>query len=264
MIYLVQALEAQQTLEEYRRFIGSPEHLRRMAHHVKALSDLRVQRLTSGRAFKMVSVGMGSPSETRTLRNARGRAVFIDGPFAETKEVLAGFTLIEFPTRDDAIEFARNEHVRDVDHTMVVRGVQHLWWGDSIKSGVSANLFMLRIYSGKPSSEISTAEEKKLARHIQHVAAEYAQGRGTIDDNNLSWSVALLEPFTGAARRSAGGKTTSVDLPTSPDGKTEVAFVLVACSSLEEAQGWAGKLALREGDALEVRSVTRYSWLSLD
>jgi hypothetical protein len=206
---------------------------------------------------------MGSPSEVRTLRNARGRAIFTDGPFAETKEVLAGFNLIEFPTRDDAIEFARNEHVRDVDYTMVVRGVRHLWWGDSIKSGVSANLFMLRLYAIEPSS---TAEEGKLARHIQRVAAVYTQGRGTIDDNNLSWSVALLEPLTGAAIRFTGGKMISVDPPKSSDGKTEVAFVLVACASADEASGWTQKLASREGggEAIEVRSVTRYSWMSLD
>jgi len=223
-----------------------------------------MQRLTSGGAFKMVSVGMGSPSETRTLRNAKGCAVFIDGPFAETKEVMGGFNLIEFPTRDDAIEFARGEHLRDFDHTMVVRGVQHLLWGDSIKTGVSGNLFMLRIYGGEPATEASTAEGGKLARHIQRIGAEYAQGRGTIDDNNLSWSVALLEPFTGAAIRFAGGKMTSVDLPVSPDGKIEVAFVLVACSSVEEANRWAEKLASHEGDAVEVRSVTRYSWISFD
>jgi hypothetical protein len=263
MIYLVQALEARQTEAEYRRFIGSPEHLRRMDHHVKALTNLRMQRLSAGRAFKMVSVGMGSPSETRTLRNARGRAVFIDGPFAETKEVVAGFNLIEFPTRDEAIEFATNEHVRDVDCMMVVRGVLHLWWGDSIKSGVRANLFMLRIY-GEPSSGISTTEQEKLIRRIQRVASEYAQGRGTIDDYNLSWSVAVLEPPNGAAIRLTGGKMASVDLPKSPDGKTEVAFVLVACSSAEEASEWGQKLATQEGDAIEVRSVTRFSWLSLD
>ncbi|HWN79789.1 MAG TPA: hypothetical protein VNN81_18295 [Bradyrhizobium sp.] len=53
---------------------------------------------------------------------------------------------------------------------------------------------MLRIYGAEPSSEISTAEEGKLARHVQRVAAEYAQGRGTIDDNNLSCWSRLLAP----------------------------------------------------------------------
>lgn len=264
MIYLVQGLGAPQTDEEYRRFIGSPEHLRRMNHHIKSLSDLRTQRLTSGHAFRMVSVGMGSPAQTETLRNAKGRAVFTDGPFAETKEVMGGFNLIDFPTRDDALEFARNEHVRDWDFTQVVRGVKHLWWGDSIKSGVSANLFMLRIYGTEPSSKSSTEEEAKLARHIQRVGAKYANGRGTIDDNNLSWSVSILEPFTGAAIKFSGGKMTSVDIPRSPEGKSEIAFVLVACSSIDEANGWAAKLARDDGNAIEIRSVTRYSWISMD
>lgn len=264
MIFLVQALLRPQTAEDYRRFIGSPEHLRRMSHHVNALAELTKQRIRADRAFRMISIGMGSPAETSTLRNTKGRPLFFDGPFAESKEVLAGFNLIDFPTRDEAVEFARNEHVHDAEYTQVVRGVSRLWWGDSIKSGVAAKLFILRIYAVESPSEIAPAAGGKLARHIHRVGAEYAQGRGTIDDNNLAWSVALLEPFTGTALRSAAGTMTTVDIPRASDGRTEVAFVLVACGSVEEANRLAEKLASHDDDVIEVRSVTRYSWTSLD
>ncbi len=36
-----------------------------------------------------------SPSEARSVRVRAGRASVTDGPFAETKEILAGFNLIE-------------------------------------------------------------------------------------------------------------------------------------------------------------------------
>lgn len=55
MIYLVQALLAPQTEQECRRFIGSPEHLRRMNHHISALNELRTQRIRSGRAFSVAT-----------------------------------------------------------------------------------------------------------------------------------------------------------------------------------------------------------------
>ena len=41
-----------------------------------------------------------------TLRRKRGERSFTDGPFAETKEQLAGYVLIEAPDRDAAKEIA--------------------------------------------------------------------------------------------------------------------------------------------------------------
>jgi hypothetical protein len=41
-----------------------------------------------------------------TVRVENGDALTTDGPFAETKEVLGGFYLIDVPNLDDALEFA--------------------------------------------------------------------------------------------------------------------------------------------------------------
>ena len=136
-----------------------------------------------------------------------------------------------------------------------------MWLGDSIKSGVSANVFLLRIYGAVESSDRDG--EGTMLRDLQRVGAEYAHGRGTIDDNNLAWSFALLEPHSGTAIQCADGNMSSVAIPKSVDGRVEIAFVLAACASMEDARGWARKL-VRQGDAIEVRSVTRYSWTSLD
>ncbi len=43
----------------------------------------------------------------RTLRTRQGQARVIDGPFAETREVLAGFNLIETADADEAMRIAR-------------------------------------------------------------------------------------------------------------------------------------------------------------
>jgi hypothetical protein len=42
-----------------------------------------------------------------TLRKNRGEPLVIDGPFAETKEQLLGFYLVDCATLDDALETAR-------------------------------------------------------------------------------------------------------------------------------------------------------------
>jgi hypothetical protein len=48
-----------------------------------------------------------APASARTLRSRDGRRAVLDGPFAETKEVLAGFNLIEAPDLDAAVRIAQ-------------------------------------------------------------------------------------------------------------------------------------------------------------
>ena len=45
----------------------------------------------------------------RTVRVRNGRATVLDGPFAETKEMLAGFTLIEAESMDQAVRVAHEQ-----------------------------------------------------------------------------------------------------------------------------------------------------------
>ena len=42
-----------------------------------------------------------------TLRKGKNEPIVIDGPFAETKEQLLGFYVIDFETLDEAIEFSK-------------------------------------------------------------------------------------------------------------------------------------------------------------
>ena len=44
--------------------------------------------------------------DARTIRRRNGKVIVTDGPFAETKEWIAGFDLLECATLDDAIEVA--------------------------------------------------------------------------------------------------------------------------------------------------------------
>jgi len=45
-------------------------------------------------------------SSARTVRVRRGRRSVTDGPFAETKEVVAGFIVVEAPGMNEALEIA--------------------------------------------------------------------------------------------------------------------------------------------------------------
>jgi hypothetical protein len=50
---------------------------------------------------------LGATQKARTLRGP-GAGVAIDGPFAETKEQLLGFYIVDFASEDAAIEAARD------------------------------------------------------------------------------------------------------------------------------------------------------------
>jgi hypothetical protein len=58
-----------------------------------------------------------------TLREQDGKTVVTDGPFAETKEQLGGYHLIECKDRDEAVAVARRIPTFAVGGTVEVRPV---------------------------------------------------------------------------------------------------------------------------------------------
>jgi hypothetical protein len=56
---------------------------------------------------RLVSAQQLQPAAAaRTVRVRNGRATVIDGPFAETKEMLAGFNLVEAESMEEAVRMA--------------------------------------------------------------------------------------------------------------------------------------------------------------
>ena len=51
--------------------------------------------------------GLKPSAEGWRVRYSGGKRTLIDGPFAETKELIAGYTLIQVRSREEAIEWAR-------------------------------------------------------------------------------------------------------------------------------------------------------------
>jgi len=65
--------------------------------------------------------------EAVTVRVRKGRALATDGPFAETKEQLGGFILIEVPDLNAAIAIAERSPLAKVG-SIEVRPVGHPGW----------------------------------------------------------------------------------------------------------------------------------------
>ena len=63
---------------------------------------LKLAELRSPLALPALSSALGDPAEARLFRWERGRALATDGPYAEAKEHLAGFFLIDVASRERA------------------------------------------------------------------------------------------------------------------------------------------------------------------
>lgn len=75
----------------------------RMIDEIEKLAE---QDMAAGRMIArggLLPTAMGARVESR-----RGKLKLTDGPFTETKEVLGGFAIYEFPTREEAIAAAKS------------------------------------------------------------------------------------------------------------------------------------------------------------
>ncbi len=69
------------------------------------------------------AAGLQPAATARTVRQTNGRAVMTDGPFAETREVLGGFEIIECRDLDEALAIARRFPALRVGSAVEVRPV---------------------------------------------------------------------------------------------------------------------------------------------
>ena len=70
-----------------------------------AIGELGIEAAKTG---KMVSMGgLHHTSKGASVRLDGGKLTVKDGPFTEAKEVIGGFTIMELPSREAAIEEAR-------------------------------------------------------------------------------------------------------------------------------------------------------------
>jgi hypothetical protein len=73
------------------------------------------------------ALGLHPSSKGIRIKYSGGKRSFVDGPFAETKELIAGYTLIQVKSREEAVEWARRfPNPGTVDGEIEVRQVFEL------------------------------------------------------------------------------------------------------------------------------------------
>lgn len=69
------------------------------------------------------AVGLRPASTATTVREQNGKSVITDGPFAETKEVLGGYEIVECTDLDEAMAIAKRFPALRVGLSLEVRPV---------------------------------------------------------------------------------------------------------------------------------------------
>jgi len=93
MRYAILIYESEEAMEARK----DPQFQAAYAAYVRALSEAGVW---------LAGAGLPSASTATTLRMKDGMRLVQDGPYADTKEELGGFVLIEVPDLDRALEWA--------------------------------------------------------------------------------------------------------------------------------------------------------------
>ena len=106
MKYLIAMFGDQATMVETK----STEWIKGM---IRFMEDLDRELAETGE--KVDSVGLVDPTQAKTVRFQHGAPVATDGPFAEAKESLAGYYLVDVETEARAIEIASKivEHIHE-------------------------------------------------------------------------------------------------------------------------------------------------------
>ncbi len=179
-----------------------------------------------------------------TIRVQGGKHVVLDGPFAESKEVLGGFYLIEADSKEEAIAWAKKLPLREVGAIEVRPARTGAQWRGKVQGGQHYVVMFIANYE-KPMSR--DAVFKAIDSHYELSLDLAAQGKFV--------SSRALEPSAAAATlRWKNGKHVVSDGPFAETKEFVAGYFVIACDSKPEAIEWAKQL-MYGSDACEVRPV---------
>ena len=200
-------------------------------------------------------------TDATTVRVSDGRKVVTDGPFAETKEQIAGYDVVECPDLDAAVAVA-------AAHPTTKLGCIEVREFDE----------------GMPDPEVSEDVAEGKRRYLMLVCADMRRSMAVAAENGGREPVAEAEPDDGdddidrwiadaGARRLYGwpldfpdravtvrrvdGRTVTTDGPFAETKEQIAGYDLLECSDLDDALTVASAHPVAEGGVIELRPLWR-------
>jgi hypothetical protein len=222
--------------------LDEAEQQRRMAKHQEGLNRLFAQRSAAGRPHLSFSVGLHDPEVSTKVRFDGERHIITDGPFAESKEVLAGFDVINFDSRDAAVEWNQS---LGFDHKGHISEVRRVEGGGLIYHGhqpTAATKYLLQ-FAANPRPGTQQAYDR--------VSTEYVY-KGFMDESICLATARLADPTEALTFRNRDGKIVASNGPFS-DGRDALGgLIILDCASRDAALDWARRYSSVAGVVTEV------------
>jgi hypothetical protein len=216
-----------------------------LIQHVGKLIGEIIQsgKLVAGDGLRPSSLGV-------RLQFSDGRRTIQDGPFAESKELIAGFAILKLQSMEEAIGWATKfAHVLG-DLEIDIRPVTEGWdlgFGEKPPGLTTTRYMATHKHRGTDGCTVLNAEQ---AAKMGALMSEM-QNAGVL----LS-SVGLAPSAKGACLQLTNGKPLVLDGPFAESKELLGGFVIVHADSLAEAVGWATRYTAVVGtEQVEVRQV---------
>jgi len=200
-----------------------------------------------GRGVRLLGRELDLPEATTTVRVRDGETLVTDGPFAETKEFMAGFDVLECADLDEAIDVAA-KHPSCWFQTIEIRP-----FADGLRLAEEASAFgrgddgsgepyLLAAWTGAATSEDQSVKDQSKAWR-RDLEAGGSQVLGST----------LEGPETATTIRVRNGETLLGDGPFTGTGEFIGAIDVVNCAGREQAIELAAAHPLARHHAIEVR-----------
>jgi hypothetical protein len=239
-------------VDESRLEGRSPVESRRVLEEYDALS-----REWTDSGLMLAGEGL-DPSTTATTVRVRGAERLItDGPFAELKEQLGGFYVVDCDGIDQAIELAARipaarwgaVEVRPVMNYEAMGAEAPVW-----RPEVRAKKYMLTLWGDESAWESWSPEELQENMKLWEQYDREAVAAGVLLGGEG------LEPSTTARTvRVREGERIVSDGPFAETKEQLGGFYLLDCKNLDHAIEWAAKVPVPDEEPVEIRPVMDYA-----
>jgi hypothetical protein len=188
------------------------------------------------------------PQTAATVRVRDGETLVTDGPFAETKEFIAGFDLVECADLDEAIEVAAKGPVSWFKTIEIRTFADGPWLGERAAAfgrGGGGSAYLLAVWTGgtaaaPPGAQAVTREVKAWRQNLQ------ARGLHIL-------GAELEDPDTATTLRVRGGKTLLGDGTFIKTGEFITGIDVISCADRQQAIQLAAAHPAVRSHAIEVR-----------
>ncbi|RXZ33259.1 hypothetical protein D9O50_14250 [Oxalobacteraceae bacterium CAVE-383] len=180
------------------------------------------------------------------LKISKGKTEVIDGPFTETKELIAGFSMVELPSKQEAVDLVKRWPPLDGDVTLEIREVGCVGGCPGIEAEAAA----AQAAKAAPALQPDARRYMVLLRSNGFSETEAIPDAGTMDalmafnqagvrEGRILAGEGLRGSALGARVAFEGGKMSVIDGPFTEIKELIAGFWLIRANSLQDAIEWA-------------------------